>query len=105
MNRAKDRKAEAWSEAQVRALRRLARLGTAESATRSLNRTPASVRQKAFKSGISFRALQPAALRLRSRSSSHPLVGPGDLTACGTTQQSSSEAERDLEKHPDNLDQ
>jgi hypothetical protein len=52
-----------WTLADVQKLRQLAREGTAEAAATVLNRSVTSVRQKAMKSGISFRPAQPAALR------------------------------------------
>jgi hypothetical protein len=56
-------KSRGWTFAEVKALRRLAKGGTAEAAAAVLSRTATAVRLKAFKSGISFRPVQPAALR------------------------------------------
>jgi hypothetical protein len=58
-------KSRGWTFAEVQALRKLAKQGTAEAAAAVLNRTAMAVRLKAFKSGISFRPVQPAALRKR----------------------------------------
>jgi hypothetical protein len=56
-------RAKGWTPGEVLRLRKLAREGTAEAAAGVLGRTITSVRQKAMKSGISFRPAQPAALR------------------------------------------
>ena len=58
-------KVKQWTPAEVQMLRKLAGDATAEAAASILNRTVMAVRQKAMKSGISFRPVQPAALRER----------------------------------------
>jgi len=58
-----DRKS--WTSTELQALRRLAREGTSHAAALALGRTVLSVRQKALKTGISFRPAQPAAARLK----------------------------------------
>ncbi len=57
------RSGKGWTFNEVQKLRKLAREGTAEAAAEVLGRTLFSIRQKAMKSGISFRPAQPAALR------------------------------------------
>lgn len=54
-----------WTLPEVQALRKLARQGTTAAAARALGRSLVSVRMKAMRLGISFRPVQPAALRLR----------------------------------------
>ena len=54
-----------WTFAEIQTLRKLAREGTSHAAALALGRTLLSVRQKAMKSGISFRPAQPAAVRLK----------------------------------------
>lgn len=48
-----------WSLDEVRKLRRLAIEVTAEKAAKALGRTASAVKMKAWKSGISFRKVQP----------------------------------------------
>jgi hypothetical protein len=55
-------KGKGWDTNEVLTLRRLARQGTAEEVAATMERTVMSVRQKAVKSGISFRRMQRAAL-------------------------------------------
>ena len=59
-------KAKGWTVAEMQTLRRLAREGTADAAAEVLGRTVLAVRLKAMKSGISFRRVQPAAVRERN---------------------------------------
>jgi hypothetical protein len=55
-----------WTADEIQKLRKLAREGTAEATAAVLGRTVPAVRMKAMKSGISFRPVQPAALRRSS---------------------------------------
>jgi hypothetical protein len=52
-----------WTFSEVQALRKLARQGTYEAAAIALGRTLPSVREKAKKMRISFRPVQPKAVR------------------------------------------
>jgi hypothetical protein len=45
-----------WSASELRTLKKLAKVGTAQKAAKQLGRTAAAVQQKAMRSGISFRA-------------------------------------------------
>jgi hypothetical protein len=45
----------AWTTAELRRLKRLAKGETADRAAKLLRRTPAATQQKAMRSGISFR--------------------------------------------------
>lgn len=54
-----------WTFGDIQELRRLARKGTAEAAAGVLGRSVVAVRMKAMKCGISFRPVQPAAVRAK----------------------------------------
>ena len=60
---ASNAKGKAWTPGEIQRLRRLAGEGTAETAANVLGRTVAAVKLRAMRSGISFRPVQPAAMR------------------------------------------
>jgi hypothetical protein len=48
----------AWNAQELKALKKLARMGTAAQVAKLLGRTAAAVQQKAMRTGISFRRSQ-----------------------------------------------